>query len=628
MMATFRKLGNTKASKAFMFLLAVSFVAWGVGGYLVHTTGAAALTVNGVDVSPAVLEAAYKNRLGQIQQMLGTKLTPEQLAKINLGNQVVREAVARVAMRTAAHDLGLVAAVRQLQDTITGMSAFVGDDGKFDAARYRAVLAQNGRTPEQFEDDLAQDLSVRNLAELIAMPMPLAAAVAPQADLDAATLKLEITELPAAVVGEVPEPTQAQLEGFYHDNEQVFTKPETRDVNTLTLSKDMVAKTITVPENRIAEEFNANKDAYMTPETRTVRHILVDSEEAAQALAGKIQSLADMEKLATTESKDPGSAAKGGLLGDIAQRDVVESFGKAAFTLPEGHLSAPVKSPFGWHLIWVEKVLPAHAQTLADVKDQIEAQLKETETDDAMTNLASRLDEKIAGGATLTEAAKALGMTVRSHPMLGAKDESVEPAILQAAFVAEEGRVAPPVTLDDGAIAYVEATKIHAAQLPPLADVKALVTSHWKRTQVQVALQQRAGQILTGLRDASTPTAEDVVKKLGLQDVKVSTLTLTHNDSVPAWLQQQLLNLYPLPAGAPLPTALKDGDTWRVVRLVDRTPAKLGATELGAAANLYHQRLQSDVEGLLLGYLVQNANVKVNEPRVQQVFGKAPQTEE
>jgi hypothetical protein len=58
------------------------------------------------------------------------------------------------------------------------------------------------------------------------------------------------------------------------------------------------------------------------------------------------------QKLARAESKDPGSAPEGGDLGVVQEGVMVRSFEEALFSLTPGTVSEPVRSEFGWHLIY------------------------------------------------------------------------------------------------------------------------------------------------------------------------------------------------------------------------------------------------------------------------------------
>ena len=84
----------------------------------------------------------------------------------------------------------------------------------------------------------------------------------------------------------------------------------------------------------------------------------VDSAEAmahARALRDSILHGADFAAIARNESADSGSRAQGGELPMFGHGRMVPAFETAAFHLPIGQVSEPVVSPFGVHLIKVER---------------------------------------------------------------------------------------------------------------------------------------------------------------------------------------------------------------------------------------------------------------------------------
>ena len=64
---------------------------------------------------------------------------------------------------------------------------------------------------------------------------------------------------------------------------------------------------------------------------------------------------ADFAELAKKVSQDPGSAARGGLLGWFARHQMVKEFEDEAFALQPGEMSKPFLSPFGWHIILMKE---------------------------------------------------------------------------------------------------------------------------------------------------------------------------------------------------------------------------------------------------------------------------------
>lgn len=89
------------------------------------------------------------------------------------------------------------------------------------------------------------------------------------------------------------------------------------------------------------------------------RHILVDTEDEAKAIAGQLAGGADFAEVAKEKSKDTGSGAKGGDLGCLVKSTYVKPFADALAKAEINKVTSPVKSEFGFHLILVTERKPA-----------------------------------------------------------------------------------------------------------------------------------------------------------------------------------------------------------------------------------------------------------------------------
>ena len=100
------------------------------------------------------------------------------------------------------------------------------------------------------------------------------------------------------------------------------------------------------------------------------RHILVNSEEDANAALKRIEAGEKFEDVAKQVSLD-GSRDYGGDLGFFTAGEMVPEFSKAVFALKKGETSKPVKTDFGWHIIKLEDLQDGGAQPYENVKDPI-----------------------------------------------------------------------------------------------------------------------------------------------------------------------------------------------------------------------------------------------------------------
>lgn len=81
-------------------------------------------------------------------------------------------------------------------------------------------------------------------------------------------------------------------------------------------------------------------------------HLLVKTEEEAISLREEIMAGKDFGLVAAEVSLCP-SGANGGDLGFFAKGQMVKEFEEAAFSMEVGDVSEPIKTGFGYHLIYL-----------------------------------------------------------------------------------------------------------------------------------------------------------------------------------------------------------------------------------------------------------------------------------
>jgi peptidyl-prolyl cis-trans isomerase C len=123
-----------------------------------------------------------------------------------------------------------------------------------------------------------------------------------------------------------------------------------------------------VTEAEIQKEYDTAKSRHGDKEYKA-RHILVETEDQAKGLIAELKKGAKFEDLASKNSKDPGSAARGGDLDWNVPGTFDKQFSDAMVKLEKGKITdAPVKTRFGFHIIQLDDVRPAKFAALGEVR--------------------------------------------------------------------------------------------------------------------------------------------------------------------------------------------------------------------------------------------------------------------
>ncbi|MBA3759826.1 MAG: peptidylprolyl isomerase [Gemmatimonadota bacterium] len=132
-------------------------------------------------------------------------------------------------------------------------------------------------------------------------------------------------------------------------------------------------KAVSPTEKEMKQFFDEQRASLGTrPATLSFRQIVVSpkpSPEAksrtkaqADSIVLELRKGADFATAARRFSQDPGSKEQGGSLNWFRRGVMVPEFERVAFGLKPGVVSDPVESPFGYHIIQVERVQPAEVQ--------------------------------------------------------------------------------------------------------------------------------------------------------------------------------------------------------------------------------------------------------------------------
>ena len=121
------------------------------------------------------------------------------------------------------------------------------------------------------------------------------------------------------------------------------------------------------------------------------RHILVETEEQAKSMISELKKGGKFDDLATKNSKDTGTAPRGGDLDWNVPTTFDKQFSDAMVKLEKGkYTEAPVQTRFGFHIIQLDDVRPVSFPALNEVRGRIQQQLTQNRIEGLVKSLRAK----------------------------------------------------------------------------------------------------------------------------------------------------------------------------------------------------------------------------------------------
>jgi peptidyl-prolyl cis-trans isomerase C len=145
-----------------------------------------------------------------------------------------------------------------------------------------------------------------------------------------------------------------------------------------------------ITDAEVQKEYERAKTQHGDKEYRA-RHILVETEDQAKSIIAELKKGGKFDELATKNSKDTGSAQRGGDLDWNVPATYDKQFSDAMVKLEKGkYTETPVRTRFGFHIIQLDDVRVAKFATLAEVKPRIQQMLVQNKIEELIRGLKAK----------------------------------------------------------------------------------------------------------------------------------------------------------------------------------------------------------------------------------------------
>lgn len=550
MIGAFRKFSTSSAAAIVFGLLLVALVA--TGGLTGHNplggpTGSGELADVG---GRAVKTADFLRRLETVwkqEREQRPELTQADLVRQGGDREVLDLILSLFAIDEMAARQGVIASPQQVADAIRAIPAFqLG--GAFDVTKYKEALAQNRLTQSEFEKELGQDLVRDQFSRGIGI-----GGDAPER-LGKAYVSLLLEQRAGLVVrvpfdrfaGDVPTPDAKQLTSFMNENKRAFSTPELRRFQYVQLDLDTVVQSIRPTDQQLQEAFDHNIAEYGGAEQRTIEQALAPDEAAAGKILARLKN---GESFAAATQAELGLTPEDLALGKLTETAYAAQssaeIAASAFRAKAGETVGPLKSSLGYYLVHVAGIEPPAISSFEAVRPALTARVQRELAVDKLYDLSRKLDDDLAAGTTLADAAKKLSLpVVTAGPVsvTGRKKDgsdaglaaSVVP-ILTAVFTQQPEDEPKIEKLGENSYYVAKTLDITPSALRPLAEIRPQVEAAWRQQQMADRAKTLAEKLVAGARKGGRLDTLAKAEALAqIQPVQGVRLQILQNQNIPA----------------------------------------------------------------------------------------------
>ncbi len=622
MLQELRKLSKSWVSSVFLFALAASFGIWGIADIFRGNTDTSVATVGDIKIGADVYQRQVNNdKRSETQQNNG--VLPPDRAKA-LAQQSLQRMISQTALDELAASKGFVASDDQIRAEVQSIQAFRGPLGTFDRPTFLQLLSTIGYTENSFIDQTRRDIIRSQLMDPAGNGVEVPAGYARAVFLFLNERRAaEYVVLTPDAAGSIANPDDATLAAYIKAHPGRFSTPEYRDVSYAGIGPDDVMNQLTVSDDQLRQAYELQKDKYVIPEKRDVEQITFPDEASAKAARAQIdagKSFADI------------AAARGLKQTDIDQGTVTADSlgaerGAAAFAVPVGGVTQPVKFILGWVLIHVTKVTPGASKSFDDVKASLKQDALTALSGDKIKDVIAAFEDALAGGATLAEAAKKVGMHVGHVAAVdqnglapdGTKAQLPSaPEFLPQVFKSDVGDEGDPFGTADGHQYVIKVNGDIPPKLKPLDAVRAEATAAWIAERRAQLLADKA-KALAAEANASHSIAA-VAASLHL--TPQSSGMLLRDTATPALPKDLVTSLFHAPAGGAVYGRGANG-SYIVARVtgIAHPPLPLGDPRYQQFVQQLSQQVSSDVVTSFAQAARDKEGVVINQQQVDQALG-------
>ena len=474
--------------KVFLGLIALSFAVWGVGDIFRSNSDPVVAAIGKIKIRASQVIREYNIELQQLREMSGGEIDAEQARALGIVENTLQQIINRASL-----DHQVDAFAMSIPDTLVAREIrsspnFRNQEGDFDRRIFDYAIAQNSMDEQTFVATLRSDIVrahlINSLITGIEAPDIMTNAVSQFRN---EKRLADFVLIDGNAFTKTATPNFQELSDFHRENEQLFTKPEYRTVTYTAIRPIDLLDEIDIDEDLVQSEYEYRINEFIIPDQIDIEMLVFPTQTDALDTLDRINQGEDFIAVGIGETGLEESDIK---LGLVSRANLLPVLADAAFEMVSGDISDPIETDFGWHLLKINNVVPGRTQNFDEARDAVHQDLTVERAIDLVFELSNHFEDELAGGASLEQASRILGLPVKRVELIDVNGftPSDEPHIdlppianfLETVFETEVGADPPLIEAPGNTVFKLRVDQIIAPTLQSVDDVREELVSAWE----------------------------------------------------------------------------------------------------------------------------------------------------
>jgi peptidyl-prolyl cis-trans isomerase D len=442
----------------------------------------------------------------------GLKLNKEQIVRMGLADNALNALIDEKLYALEADRLDLSVSEDLVKQDIFKM---ISREKDADPSKLREMLKRAGLSERQFIKDIETKLYQDILTSPYGLDRP-----APK-DMASLALRHQDQKRTAAYVEiksadrPLPKATTETYKQYYDTHPDKFMSRIQRQFAYVIMDDKLVADQVSIAEKDLLTIYEDRKDTdYYLPESRTVLLIEGQSKDDVEAAFGEFieaESFKGDQKIKELQAKYPKLTIKKDNLEKSALSENDTKL-KAFTDMSEGDVSPISEKKGRFSMMQLLRIKAPSVQPFTDIKEALTKEVTDTQTQEALSKLSDKIEDTLAGGASLMDVASEYKLTLQKpnamdrngyHDADQKQKSKLDKDIIAMAFDLEIDKVSSVEALKDGKrYIIMEVIKSIPAAVRPFDDVSAKAKELWAKDTRKDLANKLAQKITKDIGDS------------------------------------------------------------------------------------------------------------------------------